>query len=175
VGASVRRLGVWPRAGARLGGWPNWKQVGRNLRFSSITQSARAAAAAHTRGEATEGGEPHWAVKEAQLLYELAVYLHSEVGEMRQELERNSEAAQAATAFARAIKAGLVDERVLITMAAQRDGELLQILDGHEPGTSTRVLALTPHHQRRVWWVLNSVEFTRPSAPPEPAPRTLNF
>ena len=81
-------------------------------------------------------------------------------------MERNSEAAQAAIAFARAIKAGLVDERVLITMTAQRDGELLQILDGHEPGTSTRVLALTPHRQRRLWWVLNSVEFTRPETAP---------
>lgn len=150
-------------------GWsgePAWKQVSRNLGFAAIAEKARAVVSDAMHGEATDGREPNWAITEAQMLYELALHLYTETGEMRKERERSEEAAQAANALAKAIKAGRVHEGTLIKMVQQRDSELLSILDDYEPGTATRVLALSPHYQRRVWWVLNGVEFTRPETAP---------
>jgi len=150
-------------------GWsgePTWKQISRNLGFAGIAEKGRLRVAAIAQGEESAEAGPTWSIKEAQLLYELALHLHTELGEMRNELERNAEAAQAASAFAKAIRAGQVDEGALIGMAQQRDSELLTILDDYEPGTAARVLGLTSYYQKRVWWVLNGVEYTRPATAP---------
>lgn len=150
-------------------GWsgePTWKQVSRNLGFAGIAEKGRLRTTALSRGEEAAKSDPIWHLTQAQLLYELALHLHTELGEMRQELERNEEAARAARAFAKAIRAGRTDEPTLIGMAKRRDNELLSLLDEYEPGTAAVVLGLTPYYQRRVWWVLNGVEFTRSETAP---------
>ncbi|HVA92787.1 MAG TPA: hypothetical protein VNL71_23445 [Chloroflexota bacterium] len=55
----ILQSAAWGYGRVQAPGWagePNWKQVGRNLRFSGVTESARPAAAAHTRGDAAGVG-----------------------------------------------------------------------------------------------------------------------
>ncbi|MHB1525031.1 MAG: hypothetical protein ACYCZN_01910 [Candidatus Dormibacteria bacterium] len=161
-------------------GWvgkARWRSIARALKFDDLCTQALAP------------GAGLWGIKEDEIRYELAAQLHSETSvllpyqlhdateasdvvetdEDIAERECHTISREAFIAFARIIKQNRHPFSQLIDMAKRHDAQLLRVLDEADPGISDRVLHLTPHWARRIWWVLKSVELTRPETAPDEA------